>query len=91
MIISSGDTQSSGKKAFGQTPIPARPDAEATRVKAARTLGCGNRNDLKCLNLFLSQWVDKIQSRMPKTAGNTVEKGSVAYQKYSDELNSGPI
>ena len=76
--MSSGDTQSSGKRALGQTPIPARPDADAARVKAARTLGCGMRNALKFLNFFLKRCVDKIKLRMPKTAGNTVEKGNAA-------------
>ena len=74
---------------FGQMPMPASPQAENIRVKMAKTFGKATFSGQKRSNLCRSHRLEISQSRSPKTAGKTVEKGRVAYQKYSDELNSG--
>ena len=89
-MIRRGEIQSNGNRKFGQTPIPARLGVDKSKNPQLRNLDRENFNGKKPFNPFSIQDDSSIHSRLPRTAGRTVEKDSVAYQKYSHGLKWTP-
>ena len=82
-MIRSGEIQRRGNRALGQIPIPASPATVTKSVHHATPLGQGNVMGKKFRNFLSGHEKLRIHCRVPTTAGRTVEKGRVAYQKYS--------
>ena len=58
---------------MGRTPMHIRPMPEMTSAERANTLECGHLNGLALLNAGCIHENMFIKSRVPKTAGSTVE------------------
>ena len=70
--------------------MPARQAADSVRTHAAAAIGRESLIGLVWEKLRFIQFILSRYCRVLNTAGNTVEKGSVAYQKYDHGLNCTP-